>query len=146
MSGNERVTQARRALRAETRWTPELAFPPVMLVALTEELRELRAILDAVIPLVPGMSDALSWIHWDRALCGGCGRPMIWSITRPGGSKMPLQSVPNPDGDRLAWLEEGVVYNRHFEPGDLVRPGAYRFTAHWADCPKAPSFKKKPAT
>lgn len=138
----DRVSQARRAIRGETRWTADLASAPVALVALSEELRELRAVLDAIIPLVPGVTDALAWIHWDRTPCSGCGRPMIWSITHPGGSKMPLQAVPNPDGDRLAWAEDGVVHDRHFEPGDLVRPAAFRFTAHWADCPKAPSFKK----
>jgi hypothetical protein len=141
----DRVGQGRRAVRGETRWTPDLAYLPVSLTAISEEIRELRAVLDAIIPLVPGVSDALAWIHWDRKPCSGCGRPILWSITRPGGSKMPLQAVPNPDGDRLAWAEDGIVYNRHFERGDLLRPGAFRFVAHWADCPEAPSFKRTQA-
>jgi hypothetical protein len=147
----DRIPQARRAIRGETRWTPELAYPPVMLTALTEEIRDLRAALDAIIPLVPGIVPALEWLHWERTPCSGCGRPMIWSITDTG-SKMPLQAVPNPDGDRVAWRDsDGIIRDRAYrdgeplnppELGDAEYPRAFRFVAHWADCPKAPFFKK----
>jgi len=68
-----------------------------------------------------------------RAKCKGCGSDIEWVKMRTGGM-MPIDPKPL----------KVVVVRRELHsdepPGSLITA----YTPHWATCPDAKSFKKKP--
>ena len=136
----ELVERARRALRGETAWTPDLAYAPVALAAMTAEISEQRAILDALRTLID--PKLLVWQDWPTKPCDACRRPQIWGMT-VAGQAIPLQPVPNPNGTQVARRDpRGTIRVRTLEVGGETGPGEFRFVSHFADCPRSAQFGK----
>lgn len=73
------------------------------------------------------------------ALCRGCNAPIYW-VTTTQGLKMPINTVPDPNGlFVLEWDGEepyAINFERRSTPENVER-----FTSHFATCPKAKEFR-----
>lgn len=75
-----------------------------------------------------------------RAHCRGCGA-CVFFVPMKSGKEMPLDPEPKP---------EGTVYRRwgvwHVaSKKQPVPPGRPAYIPHFASCPKAKSFRRRPA-
>ena len=77
--------------------------------------------------------------------CKACNAELLWGETA-SGKRMPFNAVPHPDGE---WVLLGTRC-RLADPAPATGyPGAGsatepRYTPHWATCPSAPLFRRRP--
>lgn len=80
----------------------------------------------------------------NKAICRGCGAPIIWIKTTAGKAMpcdpSPVYYKPVPGGkDKIVTLQGEVVSCEIVAGADATDAG---YRPHWATCPQAGSFKK----
>jgi hypothetical protein len=80
------------------------------------------------------------------ASCRSCGALILWTVTEPGGKRMPVDVTPSDQG--------GFIINHRKRENKLIAihvanvapdalPGRNRFTSHFQTCPNAAQHRKK---
>lgn len=76
------------------------------------------------------------------ATCRGCGAPIIWIGKIPCDSE-PVTYWQKAKAKGRVVTPNGEVLSCEFE-GDLNKATGIGYKLHWASCPKADQFRRKP--
>lgn len=92
-------------------------------------------------------------MSWDAVPCGGCGKPVIWTITAANNKRMCVDAEPTLRGNLI--LMHRVVGNaptsrmqdadelRQRDDEKLGMAQRVRFVSHFATCSAAAKYRKR---
>lgn len=78
------------------------------------------------------------------ARCGSCTAAIVWATT-DNGRAMPLNALPDPEGNVAVRRENGDLHARVLKAGETAAPWERLGTSHHATCPSADLHRKRKA-
>jgi hypothetical protein len=77
-------------------------------------------------------------------MCRSCGAEIYWAERRDSGKRVPVDSVPNSDGNLVLTLRNGLrgkLLAERFDPA-FHPPERRRWVSHFVSCPQAKAWRR----
>lgn len=78
--------------------------------------------------------------------CRSCRAPIVWSVTKHAGKRLPLNPKPSPMGNVRVELNSSVLYAELVLAAyreALLAEGQPLYVSHFATCPNAKNWRNR---